>query len=141
MREEADVALVRIFECTLETTPQKILQIAIILQDLEITELQIVALILYFGSMAWCIVFYNRYNRFLQKDKEQMTATAVFLQFLFNFCLLGKYCLYPHIEPKRSASSWPYPIHCHCSQHFLFRNLNCMPTARFCLWTCHLLHR
>lgn len=36
MREECDVALVRIFECTLETTPQKVLQIGIILSDLEI---------------------------------------------------------------------------------------------------------
>ncbi|KAL5278491.1 hypothetical protein ACFFRR_003241 [Megaselia abdita] len=88
MREECDVALVRIFECTLETTPQKVLQIGIILSDLEINLMQFLAILSYFGSMAWCIVFYNRYNRFYQKDKEQMTTSAVTLQFLFNFCLL-----------------------------------------------------
>lgn len=104
--------------------------------------MQLLAILSYFCSMAWCIVFYNRYNRFFQKDKEQMTTTAVFLQFLFNFCLLGKYKKKSICEVLTElVSSWSHFVHRYCCQSLSIRNTLSLFVARICIWISHIFHR
>lgn len=48
-----------------------------------------IALIVYFGNIAWCIQAYNHSNRLAQLDKHDIAAKGRFLQFLFLLCLTG----------------------------------------------------
>ncbi|XP_043658289.1 XK-related protein 6 isoform X2 [Drosophila teissieri] len=88
MTEECNVSFVRLFDSFLESAPQKILQLAIVLQSTtEFTYYRRIALFVYFGNIAWCIQAYNHSNRLAQLDKHDIATKGRFLQFLFLLCL------------------------------------------------------
>ncbi|XP_073835584.1 XK-related protein 4 [Musca autumnalis] len=88
IREESDVAFIRLFECFLEAAPQKILLISIILAHRDrMSNAQIIAIASYFGSMAWSLSVYHRYNRYSQSDKYNISTNGVILQLCWHFCI------------------------------------------------------
>ncbi|XP_017063785.1 XK-related protein 6 isoform X2 [Drosophila eugracilis] len=88
MTEECNVGFVRLFDSFLESAPQKILQLAIVFRSTKhITNYRLIAFVVYFGSIAWCIQAYNRSNRLVQMDKHDIAAKGRFLQFIFLLCL------------------------------------------------------
>ncbi|XP_020797873.1 XK-related protein 6 [Drosophila serrata] len=87
MTEECNVGFVRLFDSFLESAPQKVLQLVIVLRSAkELTYYRLFAFIVYFGSIAWCIQAYNRSNRLVQLDKHDIAARGRFIQFIFLLC-------------------------------------------------------
>ncbi|KAH8362437.1 hypothetical protein KR200_007485 [Drosophila serrata] len=90
MTEECNVGFVRLFDSFLESAPQKVLQLVIVLRSAkELTYYRLFAFIVYFGSIAWCIQAYNRSNRLVQLDKHDIAARGRFIQFIFLLCFTG----------------------------------------------------
>ncbi|XP_016998678.2 XK-related protein 6 isoform X1 [Drosophila takahashii] len=88
MTEECNVSFVRLFDSFLESAPQKILQLVIVLRSIkDFTYYRLIAFVVYFGNIAWCIQAYNHSNRLVQLDKHDIAAKGRFLQFLFLLCL------------------------------------------------------
>nr|AAT07396.1 XK-related [Drosophila pseudoobscura] len=90
LREECDVGFIRLFDSFLESAPQKILQLVILMRSSKkLTYYRLLAFLIYFVSIAWCIQAYNRSNRLVQLDKYDIAAKGRFVQFLFLLCLTG----------------------------------------------------
>lgn len=47
---------------------------------------------IYFLSIAWCIVAYNRSNRLVQLDKYDIGTKGLIVQFWFLLCFSGQFC-------------------------------------------------
>ncbi|KAH8250584.1 hypothetical protein KR038_001207 [Drosophila bunnanda] len=107
MTEECNVGFVRLFDSFLESAPQKVLQLVIVLRSTEelncnltpnrnfinlrlmvtfVVDFRLIAFVVYFGSIAWCIQAYNRSNRLVQLDKHDIAARGRFIQFIFLLC-------------------------------------------------------
>ncbi|XP_017120586.1 XK-related protein 6 isoform X1 [Drosophila elegans] len=88
LTEECNVGFVRLFDSFLESAPQKVLQLVIVLRSIkDFTYYRVIAFVVYFGNIAWCIQAHNHSNRLVQLDKHDIPAKGRFLQFMFLLCL------------------------------------------------------
>ncbi|XP_032594169.1 uncharacterized protein LOC6564961 isoform X2 [Drosophila grimshawi] len=88
LKEECNVGFIRLFDLFLETAPQKILQLAIVLRYVKsLTYLRALTFLIYFISIAYCLVAYNRSNRLVQLDKYDIGTKGLVVQFWFLLCL------------------------------------------------------
>ncbi|CAO1318636.1 unnamed protein product [Diamesa hyperborea] len=86
LQEEADVSLVRIFECFLDAAPHKILHLTIIISGSLIpTVSQSLTLFSAFTGFAWSLAAYSRCIRLAQPDKKQMSWAGTICQCIWHF--------------------------------------------------------
>lgn len=87
VKEDSDLALIRIFECFQEVAPQKILQLTIILKTGQAKFHQLSIIVCAIFSMTWCLVSYYRCIRFYQQDKKQVSWFGTIVQCFWHFCI------------------------------------------------------
>ncbi|XP_017849986.1 XK-related protein 6 [Drosophila busckii] len=88
LKEECNVGFVRLFDSFLESAPQKILQLAILLRYIKVLSfMRALTFLVYFTSIAWCLLAYNRSNRLVQLDKYNISTKGLIVQFWFLLCL------------------------------------------------------
>ncbi|XP_048000915.1 XK-related protein 6 [Leguminivora glycinivorella] len=86
LKEDADAALLRIFECFLEAAPQQVLQTSLLFaMPNRFRVHQILSICSSVIGMGWCLAAYQRAVRFAQQDKENMSWTGSILQTLWHF--------------------------------------------------------
>ncbi|KAK6638134.1 hypothetical protein RUM44_008559 [Polyplax serrata] len=89
LKEDSDAALLRVFECYLESACQQVLQITLLLieysqgSQIHLTK-QCIMITLSFISMGWCMATYHRCIRFDRDDKQNISTFGTLAQFLWH---------------------------------------------------------
>jgi hypothetical protein len=102
--EDADATLLRLFECFMESAPQLVLQIYILLKDRHAAQLSaktlvddpeensIIKISIFSASvlsslisLAWSLVVYHRSLRYTFPEKKNINCSGSVLQFLWHF--------------------------------------------------------
>ncbi|EFN81697.1 XK-related protein 4 [Harpegnathos saltator] len=123
LKEDQDVALLRIFECFLEAAPQQILQLTLILKHYNEINFQFVhqvaSIVSSFGSMSWAMASYHRSIRSAQQDKSNIRYMATVFQFLWHFFITVARILSISVV----ASIWPILTIICCVIHWIIMTI------------------
>nr|XP_046228026.1 XK-related protein 9 [Scatophagus argus] len=90
----ADLSMLKLFECFLESVPQLLLQLHIVLGHGECSVLEILSMVLTFLSTAWALVDYRRCLRRSIPDVREMPSglpTVIYL--LYKLCTITSHIL------------------------------------------------
>uniref|UniRef100_A0A182QTC2 XK-related protein n=1 Tax=Anopheles farauti TaxID=69004 RepID=A0A182QTC2_9DIPT len=115
VQEDSDVALLRIFECLLEVTLQKILQLTIVLSGGPVTPLQLLSIVSAMGSIAWCMASHYRCVRFARLDKRHIPWSGTIVHIAWQFAVTVARVL----AIATVASVFPLYTACACAVHAL----------------------
>ncbi|CAD0205250.1 unnamed protein product [Chrysodeixis includens] len=86
LKEDADAALLRIFECFLEAAPQQVLQTSLLLRaNQQFAVHQVLSITSSIIGMGWCLAAYQRAVRYDQQDKNNMSWSGTILQTVWHF--------------------------------------------------------
>ncbi|XP_007434921.1 XK-related protein 8 [Python bivittatus] len=83
-----DVSLLRLFETFLESAPQLILVIYIILRTSQAEIFQVLGICTSFLCITWALLDYHQTLRSFLRDKEKLAFLSSVLYFLWNFLLM-----------------------------------------------------
>lgn len=92
LKEDQDVALLRVFECFLEAAPQQVLQLTLMLKhyhnEVNFTFIhQVASIVSSLTSMGWAMASYHRSIRLAQQNKLNIGVAGTVLQFLWHFSI------------------------------------------------------
>ncbi|VEL32915.1 unnamed protein product [Protopolystoma xenopodis] len=92
--EDADSAMLRTIECFMESAPQLLLQVYILLTQPRTRQAvkllaQSISCISSWFSLAWCLTAYHAALRCSRPDKANLSCTGASLFFLWKTCLLA----------------------------------------------------
>ncbi|KFB41826.1 AGAP000599-PA-like protein [Anopheles sinensis] len=119
VQEDSDVALLRIFECLLEVTLQKILQLTIVLSTGPVSLLQMLSIISAMGSIAWCMASHYRCVRFARLDKRHIPWSGTIVHIAWQFTVTVARVL----AIATVASVFPYYTALACAVHAMLMAL------------------
>uniref|UniRef100_A0A182T134 XK-related protein n=1 Tax=Anopheles maculatus TaxID=74869 RepID=A0A182T134_9DIPT len=130
VQEDSDVALLRIFECLLEVTLQKILQLTIVLSTGPVTVLQMLSIVSAMGSIAWCMASHYRCVRFARLDKRHIPWSGTIVHIAWQFSVTVARVL----AIATVASVFPIYTALACAIHALLMAVwvFCYERPRFC---------
>lgn len=135
--EDADATLLRLFECFMESAPQLVLQIYILIKDPHASKLLdkdsklvdgdidtdvivkstilVVSVISSLVSLAWSLVVYHRSLRYTYPEKNNLNCSGSIFQFLWHFLSITARV----IALSLFASIYPVWIGPVCAAHWL----------------------
>ncbi|KAG8240427.1 hypothetical protein J437_LFUL003141 [Ladona fulva] len=120
-KEDADAALLRVFECYLESAPQLVLQLSLLMYTTKSVRtfhewMRWGSVITSLVSMAWALASYHRSLRYPQENKDNITYKGMAMQFFWHLMIVVSRV----ISLSCLAYKFPYWIIAGALGHILF---------------------